>query len=86
MHKTFLQKPIPKSFTLSKSKTVSSKTQKECTQLSYFDEVFDEREEVYVGKPSCIDCFSDLEYDGFNHYHCSACGGWFTDNEVALFN
>jgi gamma-glutamylaminecyclotransferase len=86
MHKTFLQKPIPKSFTLSKSKTVSSKTQKECTQLSYFDEVFDEREEVYVEKPSCIDCFSDLEYDGFNHYHCSACGGWFTDNEVALFN
>ena len=32
--------------------------------------------------PICIDCFHDLEHDGFSNYYCSGCNGWFTEAEV----
>ena len=36
-------------------------------------------------KPICVDCFHDLEHDGFANYHCSGCNGWFTEDEVVTF-
>lgn len=35
--------------------------------------------------PICINCYNDLEFDGFSHYHCYACNGWFTGSEVIEF-
>ena len=37
-------------------------------------------------KPICIDCYHDLEFDGFNHYHCLGCNGWFTHSEVITYS
>lgn len=94
-HKTYapkvakpkVTKPKVSTFRFDTPAYTSTKKIADCVQLSYWDEVFDEKEEIFVkDKPSCIDCFSELTFDGYNHYHCSACGGWFTDNEVALFN
>jgi tRNA(Ile2) C34 agmatinyltransferase TiaS len=36
-------------------------------------------------KPICIDCYHDLEFDGFANYHCNGCDGWFTEEEVLRF-
>ena len=36
-------------------------------------------------KPICVDCFHDLEHDGFANYHCCGCDGWFTEDEVLRF-
>jgi hypothetical protein len=36
-------------------------------------------------KPICVDCFHDLEHDGFVNYHCSGCDGWFSEDEVLRF-
>jgi gamma-glutamylaminecyclotransferase len=36
-------------------------------------------------QPVCVDCFNDLEFDGFCNYHCNGCGGWFTESEVLHF-
>jgi tRNA(Ile2) C34 agmatinyltransferase TiaS len=36
-------------------------------------------------KPVCVECFHDLEHDGFANYHCSGCGEWFSENEVLRF-
>ena len=35
--------------------------------------------------PSCVDCFNDVEHDGFSNYYCSSCGGWFKEDEVLKF-
>lgn len=35
--------------------------------------------------PICINCYNDLSFDGFSHYHCHACNGWFTGSEVINF-
>ncbi len=32
--------------------------------------------------PYCIECYNDVEHDGFANYYCSACGGWFTEKEI----
>jgi hypothetical protein len=37
-------------------------------------------------KPICIDCFNDLEFDGFANYHCNSCGIWLRDDEVLRVN
>lgn len=55
-----------------------------CTQLDMYDECeveFDRDKE----KPICIDCYHDLDYDGFSHYHCNGCDGWFSEDEVLRF-
>ena len=36
-------------------------------------------------KPICVDCFHDLEHDGFANYHCCGCDGWFAEDEVLRF-
>jgi gamma-glutamylcyclotransferase (GGCT)/AIG2-like uncharacterized protein YtfP len=35
-------------------------------------------------EPICIDCFNDLEHDGFNNYHCTGCDGWFSEDEILI--
>jgi gamma-glutamylaminecyclotransferase len=42
------------------------------------DSDFDRKNE----KPICICCYNDLKHDGHSNYHCSGCGGWFTESEV----
>lgn len=32
----------------------------------------------------CIECYNDLEYDGFGSYHCCGCNGWFSESEVLV--
>jgi len=34
-------------------------------------------------KPYCVDCYHDLEFDGFSNYLCNGCGQWFSETEVA---
>ena len=33
-------------------------------------------------KPMCIDCYNDVEHDGFYNYYCSSCGSWFEEDDV----
>jgi hypothetical protein len=58
-------------------------------QLSLLDFIDDDCEDcgfdVKNEKPVCVECFNDLEHDGFMNYHCSGCGEWFTENEVLRF-
>jgi|TARA_B100000795_G_scaffold236855_1_gene197199 gamma-glutamylaminecyclotransferase len=35
--------------------------------------------------PTCIDCYNDVEHDGFSNYYCSSCGGWFKEDEVLKY-
>lgn len=35
--------------------------------------------------PTCIDCYGDVEFDGFSNYYCSSCGGWFKEDEVLKY-
>jgi len=37
-------------------------------------------------KPYCVECYHELNYDGFANYHCNGCDGWFTETEVASFH
>tara|TARA_R110000868_G_scaffold800_3_gene5889 strand:+ start:2414 stop:3442 length:1029 start_codon:yes stop_codon:yes gene_type:complete len=34
--------------------------------------------------PTCIECFNDLDFDGFSNYHCRGCDGWFTEEDVLM--
>lgn len=50
------------------------------------DEMYEESEfDIYNEKPVCVNCFHDLDHDGFSNYHCSGCDDWFTENEVLRF-
>lgn len=51
-------------------------------QMDIFDEEFMVEEE----SPICIGCYHDLEYDGYGHYFCQGCQGWFTENEILKSN
>ena len=52
-----------------------------------FDDEEEEDNEFDIAneKPICVDCFHDLEHDGFSNYHCSGCNGWFTETEILRF-
>ena len=39
-------------------------------------------DEEFKTKPFCVNCYNDLEFDGFSNYHCSGCDSWFTEHEV----
>tara|TARA_R110002012_G_scaffold218587_2_gene389923 strand:- start:17504 stop:18664 length:1161 start_codon:yes stop_codon:yes gene_type:complete len=39
-------------------------------------------EDLCDKKPFCVNCYHDLDFDGFTNYHCSGCNSWFTENEV----
>jgi gamma-glutamylaminecyclotransferase len=58
-------------------------------QLSLLDIFEDDCEDcgfdIVNEKPICVDCFHDLEHDGFANYHCSGCDGWFAEDEVLRF-
>jgi gamma-glutamylaminecyclotransferase len=45
------------------------------------DEILRDNEELNT-KPFCVNCYHDLEFDGFSNYHCSGCDNWFTEHEV----
>ena len=45
------------------------------------DEILRE-DEVTETNPYCVDCYNDLEFDGFSNYHCNSCDGWFTESEI----
>lgn len=75
LHKSFLPQRQVKS-------TPTPVTQDECTQLSYWDEELYEDKET----PICIECFNDIQSDGYGHHHCDSCDAWYTDNEVSMFN
>lgn len=53
------------------------------------DELLDDRDVaefcIDSEKPICVDCYHDLDYDGFSHYHCTGCDGWFAEGEVIKF-
>lgn len=63
-----------------------------CTQIDLWDDVeeADAFNEEFVPveneTPICIDCFHDLQHDGFSNYHCGGCDGWFGEDEVLRFN
>jgi gamma-glutamylaminecyclotransferase len=50
-----------------------------------FEYMSDDEFDIDNEKPICVDCFHDLEYDGFANYHCSGCNGWFTESDVVRF-
>jgi gamma-glutamylaminecyclotransferase len=52
-----------------------------------FSDILDEEDEFSIDseKPICIDCFHDLEFDGFANFHCKGCEGWFSESEVYRF-
>jgi len=54
----------------------------DCSQI----EMFDEAEFPTNESPICIDCYHDLEHDGFANFHCNGCGQWFTEDEVLRFS
>ena len=33
-------------------------------------------------KPMCINCFYDLDSDGYGNYFCNGCNDWFSENEI----
>jgi len=54
----------------------------------YLDEFIDDDDEFNVKneKPICVNCFHDLEFDGFSNYHCSGCNDWFSENEILSYS
>lgn len=55
----------------------------------FMDELIDDRDVAEFSidneKPICVDCYHDLDYDGFANYHCTGCDGWFAEDEVIKF-
>lgn len=51
----------------------------------YEDTFFNAEFSIDEENPMCMDCFHDLEHDGFANYYCSGCNGWFTEDEVVKF-
>jgi len=46
--------------------------------LPEVDDEFDVENEI----PMCVACYNDLEFDGFNLYHCQQCNTWHTETDV----
>ena len=64
----------------------SKYTERQLNLLDIFEDDCDDCEfDIDNEKPICVDCFHDLEHDGFVNYHCSGCDGWFTEDEVLRF-
>lgn len=88
LHSKYVQKPFKSWYYEDKSDREIKWTNNRY-QLNLLD--FDEDEcddcdfDVLNEKPVCVECFHDLEHDGFVNYHCSGCGEWFTENEVLRF-
>ena len=68
------------------NKELSTYTERQLSLLDIFEDDCDDCEfDIVNEKPICVDCFHDLEHDGFANYHCSGCDGWFTEDEVLRF-
>ena len=69
---------------LKETKYVANKYQ--LSLLDFIDDDCDDCDfDVLNEKPVCVECFHDLEHDGFSNYHCSGCGEWFSESEVLRF-
>lgn len=75
LHNTYTQSPL-RSYLFDREEEVLPS----CNQF-VFDDVSADDE-----SPICVDCYHDLEYDGFNNYHCTGCDGWFAEDEIVHFN
>lgn len=56
-----------------------------CTQVDLFDDMSADDYNPN-DNPICVDCCHDLEFDGFNNYHCNGCDTWFGQEEVLRFS
>ena len=88
MHKTFTQSSKYFGRRYSEIEDIPTKEESvsECTQFEIWESSFDDLDEIGVESPLCIDCYNDLTHDELQNYHCFSCGGWFSENEVMLFN
>lgn len=50
-----------------------------------FDIGWDDNDFPTSETPTCIDCYGDVDFDGFSNYYCSSCGGWFKEDEVLKY-
>jgi len=50
-----------------------------------FDIGWDDNDFPTEETSTCIDCYGDVQHDGFSNYYCSSCGGWFKEDEVLKF-
>lgn len=41
---------------------------------------------VEDGKPYCVECFNELENDGYDNYCCKGCHSWYTQNQINNLN
>lgn len=61
-------------------------TKEENNQLHMWDLEIEDCEECEFDTsnelPICVNCYHDLQHDGFSNFHCNSCGSWFTENEV----
>lgn len=88
-HSKYVQEPI-KSWYYEEEDERESKWATNKYQLSLLDfieddELNDSEFDVLNETPVCVECFHDLEHDGFSNYYCSGCSGWFTEDEVLRF-
>jgi gamma-glutamylaminecyclotransferase len=56
---------------------------------AWYEEAFDYMDDTEFNvsdeKPVCVECYHDLEHDGFANYHCGGCDMWFAEDEVVIF-
>jgi hypothetical protein len=53
----------------------------------YFDDFkdvpeIDDEFDIDNETPMCVACYNDLQFDGFNLYHCQQCNTWHAENDV----
>ena len=57
----------------------------ECTQYSFWDDKFDDLDEIKVHSPICVGCYGDLINDGINNFYCNKCNSWYSESEIIKF-
>jgi len=57
----------------------------ECTQYSFWEDRWDDADEIKTQSPVCIGCYGDVINDGIDNYYCSKCDSWYSENEVLRF-
>jgi gamma-glutamylaminecyclotransferase len=93
LHKSYNQNNTYKSVSYfdngyTSKKSASPGTENKTTyyfENTLFNELSEKEEkefDVKNEKPMCINCFHDLEWDGFANYFCNGCNDWFGEKEV----
>ena len=88
LHTSYVQEPVNTWYyeQQDKKETKFAVNKYQLNLLDFIEDECDDCEfDIYNEKPVCVECFHDLEHDGFSNYHCSGCGEWFTENEVLRF-